>query len=293
LPAFAPRDVSHNGRIRLNGYLATGSEGLYSVLGISIVGAQGLGDKLQFASFPENHFRNTGEKVIDVDRCWFFDHNPYVVRDAAPDRIVNLWTARYPAQSGLQTRQIVEKPVFFSLAERHCTILGHVAYLRHPRLYRFEDLPQIRNRVVLHTTGKNLPPVVEHGEDRQRVLPTEIIDFVRHTYRDHEILQIGARDDVDAHVTDCRGIEDLWEVARIVAQASIYIGVDSGPYWIAECFPRIFRKRVLVQYPPEFLRKSFVPMHTLNPNWHWHDFSCLYYNRSEDDAGVTFSYLKL
>jgi hypothetical protein len=263
------------------------------MLGISIAGAAGLGDTLQFASFPENHFRNTGEKVVDVDHCWIFDHNPYVVRDAQADRVINLWTEPWPAKSGLQTRQFVDRPILFSLAERHASILGHTAYLRHPRLYRFEDLPLLRNRVVVHTTGKDLPPVVEHGEDRRRVLPEQVIEFVRDRYRDCEILQVGARDDVDAHVTDCRGIPDLWDVVKIIAQAGIYIGVDSGPYWIAECFPRIFRKRVLVQYPPEFLRKAFVPMHALNPNWHWHDHSCLYYNRSEDDAGVTYSYLKL
>jgi ADP-heptose:LPS heptosyltransferase len=80
---------------------------------------------------------------------------------------------------------------------------------------------------------------------------------------------------------------------KIVAQAGIFIGVDSGPYWIAACFPRIFRKKVLMQYSPDYLRRKFVPMHVINPHVQWHDASCLYFNRGPDDAGVTFSYLKL
>ena len=66
------------------------------MLGITLGGAQGLGDKLQFSSFPENHFRNTGEKVVDLDRSWIFDHNPYVVRDAPHDRALDLWAAPFP-----------------------------------------------------------------------------------------------------------------------------------------------------------------------------------------------------
>ncbi len=48
-----------------------------------------------------------------------------------------------------------------------------------------------------------------------------------------------------------------------------------------------------MQYPPEYLRDRFVPMHLLNLHVHWHDASCLYYNRTSDDAGITYSYLKI
>jgi ADP-heptose:LPS heptosyltransferase len=125
------------------------------------------------------------------------------------------------------------------------------------------------------------------------VLSQEIIDHVCDRYRSHEIIQIGSREDVDARVVDCRGLDDIWEVAKIISQASVFIGVDSGPYWIAACYPHIFRKKVLMQYPTAYLRTTFVPMHMLNPHVHWHDTSCLYYNRTQEDAGVTYSYLKL
>lgn len=263
------------------------------MLGITLGAAQGLGDKLQFSSFPENYFRNTGEKVVDVDRAWFFDHNPHVVRDVRPKQVVDLWSAPWPLRRGITHEQYAAKPIVFSLAERTSSIFDHVAYLRHPRLYRFEDLPRLDKRVVLHTTGKRLPPVTPQGEDAPRILSQEIIDHVRTTYREYEIIQVGSKDDVDAHVVDCRGIPDIWEVVKIIAQASVFIGVDSGPYWIAACFPRIFRKKVLMQYPAEYLRSRFVPMHVINLHVHWHDASCLYFNRTRDDAGVTYSYLKL
>jgi len=114
------------------------------------------------------------------------------------------------------------------------------------------------------------------GEDNFRVLSEEIIQHVRETYRGYEIIQVGSKEDLDAQVIDCRGIPDIWEVVSIIAQAGIFIGVDSGPYWIAASYPRIFRKKVMMQYPPEYLRNRFVPMHLLNPHVHWHDASCLY-----------------
>jgi hypothetical protein len=266
------------------------------MLGFTFVDAKRLGDQLQFASFPENWHRNTGERVIDLTHSWIFDHNPFVIRDGTPDRTVDLWAQPWPGQHP-SVLQYARKPIYFSQAERTCSIFGHAAYLRHPRLYRFEELPRLEKRIVLHTTGANYllsaPPTTSMGEDRQRVLPEEILDHVRKKYRGYEIIQVGSRDDVDAQVIDRRGISDMWEVAKIIAQASIFIGVDSGPYWIAACYPEIFRKKVLVQYPPEYLRTDFVPMHILKQHVHWHDASCYYYNRSTEDAGVTYSYLKL
>lgn len=94
-------------------------------------------------------------------------------------------------------------------------------------------------------------------------------------------------------MVDCRGTADIWEMAKIVAQAALFIGVDSWPYWVAACYPQMFRKKIMMQYPPDYLRTRFIPMHVLNNHVHWHDMSCLYYNRSPDDAGVTYGYIKL
>jgi hypothetical protein len=263
------------------------------MLGITFGDAPGMGDKLQFASFPENYHRNTGEKVIDLDRAWVFDHNPFAVRGQTPTQIVNLWRHLWPQLSGVNPRQFAMKPIFFSTADRTAGIFNQVAYLRHPRLYIYEDLPRVDNRVVLHTTGSRKAPIQWHdGEDQVRMLPEHIIDYVRTKYRAYDVIQIGAKDDADAQVVDCRGLESIWATVKIIAQAAMFIGVDSGPSWISACYPGVFKKKVLVQYPPEFLRHPFVPMHMLVPPRHWHD-SFTYFNRSEDDAGVTHSYLKL
>jgi ADP-heptose:LPS heptosyltransferase len=116
---------------------------------------------------------------------------------------------------------------------------------------------------------------------------------VKRKYSGYEVIQVGLPDDLDAQVVDCRGLDDIWEVARIIASAKAFIGVDSGPSWIAACFPSVFNKKVLVQYPVEYLRTSFVPMHVLRFYQHWHDMSFTYFNRTKDDADVTYSYLKL
>jgi hypothetical protein len=264
------------------------------MLGISINGARGLGDQIQFSSFPENYYRNTGQHVIDLDRAWIFDHNPFVVREGQPSQTVNLWSQPWPEAAGMPPNTYLAKPIFFSIADRTAGIFRHTAYLRHPRLYAYEDLPAITNRLVLHTAGKPGATVLSHmGEDHPRILSAEIIEHIRCRYRAYEIIQIGSKDDPDARVTDHRGLDDIWDTVKTVAQAAIFIGVDSGPSWIAACYPHIFNKKVLMQYPPEFLRTSFVPMHALVPHHHWHDASFTYYNRSPDDAGVTYSFLKL
>ncbi len=57
-------------------------------LGIFIDG-NGIGDQLQFTSIPENYYKNTGEKLVDLKRFWGFDGNPYVERDVAVDLIID------------------------------------------------------------------------------------------------------------------------------------------------------------------------------------------------------------
>jgi len=262
------------------------------MLGVTLRGAVGMGGIMVFTSFPENYYRNTGEKVIDLDHTWIFDHNPFVVRDRNPTQIVNLWSHPWP---GLSTQgsaaDFVAKPVLSSVADRTASIFNQIAYLRHPRLYLHEDLPVVHNRVVIHTTGQMFTPSM--GEDAKKILSREIIEHIRKQYNNYEVIQIGLRDDIDAQVIDCRGLDDIWETVKIIAQARIFIGVDSGPSWIAASYPRIFSKKVLMQYSPEFLRRSFIPMHSLIPHHQWFDASFMYFNRSTDDAGVTYSYLKI
>jgi hypothetical protein len=47
------------------------------------------------------------------------------------------------------------------------------------------------------------------GEDSKKVLSEEIMAHIRGRYRDCDLVQVGSREDVDAHVTDCRGLDDI------------------------------------------------------------------------------------
>ena len=266
---------------------------MHDMLGITLRGANGLGDKLQFSSFPENYYRNTGEKVIDIDSIWIFDHNPFVIRGSRPTRVIDLWSYPWPQRAGVSPQQFVAKPIFSSIAERTAGIFDHVVYLRHPRLYAYEHLAKLERRVILHTTGQTFQPRM--GEDQPKVLSEEIIDHVRTKYhnRNYEVIQVGSSQDRDAHVIDCRGIDNIWDTVRLISQAGIFIGVDSGPSWVAASYRGIFAKKILMQYSPDFLRSSFVPMHLMIPHQHWYDASFIYFNRSQDDAGITYSYLKV
>ena len=130
------------------------------MLGITLEGAKGLGDALQFSSFPENFYRNTGERVIDLDESWCFDHNPYVVRGVEPSLSLNLWTRKCSSeQSGVLIERFRWKPTWSSIAERTTALFNHTAFLRHPRLYRYEDLGPLDRSVVVHTTGSPGAPV--------------------------------------------------------------------------------------------------------------------------------------
>src|ERR1700677_122614 len=114
------------------------------MIGITLRGAVGMGDQLQFTSFPENYFRNTGSKVIDLDHRWIFDHNPFVIRGREPTQVLNLWAQSWPELSGrISSQEFLAKPIFFSIADRTASMFRHVAYLRHPRLYEHEALPTI------------------------------------------------------------------------------------------------------------------------------------------------------
>jgi hypothetical protein len=248
-------------------------------LGISFEGAGGIGDKVQFTSFPENYHVATGKTLIDVDRVWCLDHNPYIVRDEKPDKIINPWETPLPPHTPFG------RPTWHSIAERTMVQFGldpKKAVLRHPRLYRFEDAPK-HHRVVVHTTGYST---------RGKFSP-EVTNHVRQKYRDWEIVQVGAKDDVDFPAdVDIRGA-DLWKVAETIAGSELFIGVCSGPGWISAAYPSVWSKKLLMHMGVDQLVGPLTPMATYNKDWHWYDHSFIYYNRTEHDLGFTYSYKKL
>ncbi len=202
------------------------------MLGITIAGQLrghlGLGDQVQFTSFPENYFLNTGEKVIDLDNNPLFDYNPFVVRNVAPSQVLDLWFMT-------DKRVYVCKKWIPSICERNANYAGlPKCYIRHPKLYLHEDVPLNKNRV--HLTG------VSTGN-----CPDEVANKIRENYKDFDIVQIGLLTDkkYDQFV-DMRG-QGFWGSARTIAESLIFIGVSSSMMNVAACYPRVIKKIITLK----------------------------------------------
>jgi hypothetical protein len=63
------------------------------MIGVTIRKTIGVGDTVQFSSLPENYFKATGNRLLDVSKSWIYDFNPFVLRDESivPEKVVELW----------------------------------------------------------------------------------------------------------------------------------------------------------------------------------------------------------
>ena len=242
------------------------------LLGIHVPEYVGIGDRIQFGCLPENFFLNTGHKLIDVSKCYVFDHNPYVKRDESPERVVDLWTFPWEPSSK-----------FLSKSERWCYGFDlKTCYLRHPRLYIHEDSTIKNNQVVVHTTGK-----------MKGIFSDKVIDQIQTNYKDYEIIQIGGVNDKDTPFLDKRGL-GYFETAEIISQSHVFIGPSSGMYHTARCYPKVRKKVVVLDHDPDLTRenlKIFQPYKMTQDDWL--DFDTEIYNESEYDIGVTRALLKI
>ncbi len=246
--------------------------------GLTLSAASGIGDRVIFTSFPENFYAATGSKLIDIDNIWCFDFNPFVIRGQTPDKVLNPW------ETPLPERPPQGRPVWHSVAERTMVQFGldpRRLVVRHPRLYRYEDEPK-RHRLVVHTTG------VTRGQFHAKV-----ISHIAQKYAGWEFVQVGGKGDVDfPGAVDLREAE-LWEVARTIAGAEVFIGVCSGPSWIAAAYPSTWSKKILMHLSEFELTGPITPMAFVDKHWQWFDSSFTYFNRTEQDLGFTYSYRKL
>ncbi len=253
-------------------------------------GTKKIGDRLIFSGIPEMYYQQTGKKIVDLDSDnWFWDHNPYVVRNKKVRSTVPL---QMIADKSTFHDYLRNMPNFLSIVDKYCAYFGLECTLRHPRLYMYEDVPRITNKVVLTTQGALQGHMM--GESKDRVLSDEIIEQISDNYKDYDIIQIGSVSDKQAfgnNITDMRGL-DIWESAKEIASASAYIGVNTGTYWIANCYPHIAKKVILCEYSYESL-KYFTPMNSKNHHTVWHDWGTQFYNAYDKDCGVTTSYKKI
>lgn len=115
-------------------------------------------------------------------------------------------------------------------------------------------------------------------------MPDHVIEHIATRYQGYTIFQIGALTDKATPFIDKRGLP-LWDSIRLIATSGTFIGVDSGPMNVANCYPRIRRKVILLRDV-----QSHVPVaHPLR----WIDFNWEYFNISADDKGISMAYWKL
>jgi len=227
----------------------------------------GIGDKVQFGYVPENHFLNTGEKVIDISKSFVFDYNPYIIREYKIEDITHycdLWSIRFPTTE------------YQSLADRMSNFLGwRKCYLRHPRLYQFEDIDIQPRTVIVHTNGK-----MEGG-----IMSDKTIETIYKNYKGWEITQLGGINDRDTPFKKSLGTS-FWESAKLIASSQIFISVNSSMMNIANCYPKIHRKVVII-------RDDLPKYYLINKGYGWIDYNWSYYNETEYDIGITMSYKKI
>lgn len=264
------------------------------MIGISIKSTIGLGDGIQFSSLPENYYRHTGHKLIDVSRPWFFDENPYLNKDpnAVPNKVIELWNfsptqydwpnPRNTSQQPGDWKPTPKKPfVYLSNAEIWASLLGVNVVLNRPRLYRFEDHPyEKREMILLQTLGKS------HGQ-----MPDHIVHHVISKYSStKQLFHIGP-----GNTFGLQHIEttSFWELARLISKAKMFIGLDSGPSWVASCYPDVVNKVVRVKPNPPELLETWVPLEIGNIHSFWDSRERVVYNTTDDDIGFTYSYKRL
>ena len=92
----------------------------------------------------------------------------------------------------------------------------------------------------------------------------------------------------------------MWETAELIAKCQTFIGVNSSMMNIAQCYPRINRKVVLIEnniFSTEDLCLIYRPLHTYSPDKdigaHWIDYNWQYFNIHDIDMGITMSYNKI
>ena len=247
-------------------------------------GANKNGDKLCNTSLPENYYKNTGDKLIDLDNNEFFKFNPYVIHaaDIHPNTLSRV------ERRSLWDYSIGNIDVF------HCKTMAHQickkwglekCYLNSPRLYQFENSYIYPKTLVINTTGTT-----------QGTIPLFVLNHIREVYKDYLTFQIGNKNDVDAGADlDRRGCTWL-ESAKIISESEIIITVDSFCYWLAKCFGKVKRKIILINKSEERC-ENFFPRgsdHKDNPFDTWIEMDgSEFFNVFQDDYGVTKSYLSI
>tara|TARA_R100001163_G_scaffold63361_2_gene55163 strand:+ start:215 stop:1111 length:897 start_codon:yes stop_codon:yes gene_type:complete len=295
-------------------------------IGINIESSIGIGDKIQWTTIPESFYKYYGVKLIDAKKSWVFDHNPYVRRD-----VDGLFNPKFRDLDGNETSfpclycleehwinpneksthdltvngDIVPvtikhlwqhrnfEPVY-SRAEWFNKILGiqswhnrHLDFPRSPRLYKFDDPKNVKpTQISIHVGPSN--------NNSSQYIPDFVLKKIKERYTNYNIVQIGSKKDFDSPFEDKRGL-DIWETVKTIAQSAIFIGVNSGPMNIANCYPHI-SKKLIMNREDHWEKKldRFQPLdHKTSESFGWADLGWQYYVTDENDVNSMYSYKRI
>jgi len=262
-----------------------------------------IGDQVCTTALPENIFKFTGERVVIADpKIWAFKHNPYATFmteeeakdittiDIVPDARIQQHVELY--YKTMQTTTMHSQTEFMCRSFNLTNVT-----LRHPRLYIYEDEKIQPNKIVVHTSGSDRTrdgePAIRTslGEDAERIMSAEVMATILKNYSDYQIIQVGGKDDIPlgGHSIDRRGQYDYWQTAKEIATSAKFIGVNSGPMHIANCYPRVEKRIVLMEYPQSTLIQ-YQPGDIRNMLFSWLDPANTHFNKFDRDVGATFSY---
>lgn len=252
------------------------------MIGIAIKPTIGVGDGLQFSSLPENYFIATGKRLLDMDQPWFFDYNPYVIRDPSikPEKVYQMWNFSPQQFEWPNPRKDRRPGCYLSNAEIWASALGVPCKMNRMSLYRFENFPFFeRKEILLQTSGRS------HGH-----MPRHIVDHVINKYGCDDLKHIGPG---FTYGLQSYGMtKTLWDLAEIISRARMVICLDSAPSWIASCYPDVIVKKVRTKPAPEYF-EDWVPLDIKNVHAHWDDRCHMIYNPSEMDIGFTWTYKRI
>lgn len=265
-----------------------------------------IGDQIATTAIPENIFKVTGKKcIISDDRIWAFKHNPYVEfmskEEADKYPTISLIPDCRVQEQVKQYQDVMKSHVAHSQTEYMCVQMGfNDVQLRHSRLYVHENEKIKPNKIVVHTSGSDRTRDNEvavrttSGEDDVRIMSNEVCQSILTNYADYEIVQVGGVNDkpLGGHSINMCGTLDYWQVAREIATSAKFIGVNSGPMHIANCYPKVEKRIVLMEFPINTLM-TYRPGDTRNWLFSWIDPTNTFFNKFDHDVGLTFSHTKI
>lgn len=296
-------------------------------IGIDIEGSVGIGDKVQYSALPECFYKCYGIKLIDAKKSWVFDHNPYTRRDVA-----DFFSLKFKDEEGVDTKGmpclyseekdwvnsnfkkthtlkvngkikhvVIEciwrnfdhitpasrSELFNSILNINSRENPHLDFPRGPRLYRYED----PNKAKLDQIAIHVGP----SKSTRQFIPDYVLKEIKNRYLNYNIIQIGSEKDNDSPFIDKRGV-DIWETIKIIAGSAIFIGVNSGPMNIVNCYPHINKKLILLN-DGEWEKEAFCRFEPLSgritPSFGWVDFGWQYYTTDDYDIGRMYSYKRI